>query len=280
MPHVINVLVIISVICLGGYFWLLYEKQTTSSLISVGAIGYRLAVMVNYWFMIRLIRVQVQIMSEKEYTKIIMKKMRQSKVFEWIMLTLLSVNSGSVFLYFLPKTLKIQSVGKVLYSIFYGPTQIVFVTIFYFQMSKVNEQFHRLFKQIDDKSYPFKSVKATLLVLYFSTLVQCTLKVPLYFYDSIKLLYTAVLTVTLLCEGWFFVMFPLFMLYLADVNYGINRQNTVSKRLNLNIQDESIKSNTSSLYDASVRLTQDSALQEQKGVDLENPDDNDHLLEK
>ena len=146
MLHFINLSVIISHICLGGYFWLLYEQQSKSSLVSVGAIGYRLLIMVNYWFMIRLIRVQVQIMSEKEYTKIIMKKMRQSKVFEWIMLTLLSVNSASVFLYFLPKDLEIQSIGKILYSIFYGPSQIVFVTIFYFQMSKVNEQLDRLFK--------------------------------------------------------------------------------------------------------------------------------------
>ena len=52
--------------------------------------------------MIRLIRVQVQIMAEKEYTKIIIQKIRRSKMFEWILLVSMTVIITCYVVYYLP----------------------------------------------------------------------------------------------------------------------------------------------------------------------------------
>ena len=183
--------------------------------------------------------------------------MRQSKVFEWIMLTLLTVNSASVCIIYLPKGLISQSIGKMLYTVFFGPTQIMFMTLFYFQMRKVNEQFYRLFQQINDKSYPNKLIKVIFFILFCSTLIQCTLKVSIYFFDSIKLVYTAVLLMTVTCEGWFFVMFTVFMLYLADAKYDKKLQNTFNQQCNNKIQNQSNISNLNSSNDTSLLLIQD-----------------------
>ena len=156
--------------------------------------------------------------------------MRQSKVFEWIMLTLLTVNSASLSIYYLPKGLIDQSIGRVCFSILFGPTQIMFMSIFYFQMRNVNAQFHRLFKQIDDKSYPKKSIEAILLNLYCTTLAQNVIKIILYFFTGYKLLYQAVLMITLLYEQWFFTMFTLFMYYLVDFKYDIKRKKSGNQK--------------------------------------------------
>ena len=43
-------------------------------------------------------------------------------------------------------------------------------------MSKVNEQFDKLFKQLKDGSYPNKSIKAGLLFLFSSFLVYNILR--------------------------------------------------------------------------------------------------------
>ena len=84
-------------------------------------------------------------MSEKEHTQTIIKKMHQSKVYEWIMLILLTLSNTSLFIYYLPKDIINKSIGKILYSLIFGPTQLMFMTILYFQMKEVNEQFYRLF---------------------------------------------------------------------------------------------------------------------------------------
>ena len=71
MPHVINILTIFSGICQCYIFLYFHRNNTKSILISVTIIGNQLSTMARYRFMIRLIRVQVQIMSEKEVTRII-----------------------------------------------------------------------------------------------------------------------------------------------------------------------------------------------------------------
>ena len=99
---------------------------------SASVIVYRFSNTVNYWFMIRLIRVQVQIMSEKEYTKVIIKKMRQSKEFEWIMLMLLTVNNTILLYHYLLGNESNKSIDQILYNIGYGSIVIIFMSIFYF----------------------------------------------------------------------------------------------------------------------------------------------------
>ena len=91
MPHVINVLGTISCVSTLIFFLQVYRNMFKSGLTTAGAIGFRVSNMLNYWLMFRLIRVQVQLMAEKEYTKIIIKKIRRSKVIEWVMLMLLTV---------------------------------------------------------------------------------------------------------------------------------------------------------------------------------------------
>ena len=73
MPHVINSLAMVTGSCMVIYYWEQYIGQTKSIMVSVSVVAVRLSNMVNYWFMIRLIRVQVQIMSQKELTKTIIK---------------------------------------------------------------------------------------------------------------------------------------------------------------------------------------------------------------
>ena len=68
-------------------------------------IGISLLTMTRYKFMIRLIRVQVQLMSEKEYTKIIIAKIRRSKMFEWILMVLMTIIITCYVGYYLPDSL-------------------------------------------------------------------------------------------------------------------------------------------------------------------------------
>ena len=70
---------------------------------TVNVTVFRLSNMVNYWFMIRLVRVQVQIMSERENTKIIIQKIRRSQIIEWVMLVLLTVNTTSLITNYFPE---------------------------------------------------------------------------------------------------------------------------------------------------------------------------------
>ena len=91
MPHVVNILTIISGTSLSLTFWLIYRDDTKTAFMTVSIIGLWMSNMLRYRFMIRLIRVQVQLMSEKELTKIIIEKMRRSKVIEWILLVLMVV---------------------------------------------------------------------------------------------------------------------------------------------------------------------------------------------
>ena len=66
MPHVINILTVISGISVSYIELQFYLKDTKSVLLSVVIIVFELSNMARYMFMIRLIRVQVQIMSQKE----------------------------------------------------------------------------------------------------------------------------------------------------------------------------------------------------------------------
>ena len=66
MPHVINLLTIAASIFLSIDFWLYSIKDTHSVAISVGIIGNEFSTTAKYVFMIRLIRVQVQLISEIE----------------------------------------------------------------------------------------------------------------------------------------------------------------------------------------------------------------------
>ena len=84
-------------------------------------------------------------MSEKEYTKIIIKKIWRTQVFEWIMMFLMTLNIISLVAHYLPDDLVNKSIANVLYSMVFGPTQLIFIAIFCYQMSEVNKQFHRLF---------------------------------------------------------------------------------------------------------------------------------------
>ena len=86
-------------------------------------------------------------------------------------------------------------------------------------MSTVNEQFNKLFKKIKDTSYPNKSIKAALLLLLSATFVQNTFRFIIKFYPSFKLVFEIILVVTVEIEACFFMMFSLFLLYLADVKF-------------------------------------------------------------
>ena len=103
MPHFVNILVIVSGLSRAINFMQYYRNEIKSELATVSVIVYRLSNMVNFWFMIRLVRVQVQIMSQKERTKIILKKMRLSHVIEWIMLILLTIKTTCLIAHYLPK---------------------------------------------------------------------------------------------------------------------------------------------------------------------------------
>ena len=78
MLHVINILTIISGILFSCIFWRLFKYDTESILYAVCIIGQQSSTMARYRFMMRLIRVQLQIMSEKELTKIIIKQIGRS----------------------------------------------------------------------------------------------------------------------------------------------------------------------------------------------------------
>ena len=60
--------------------------------------------MARYWFMIRLIRVQVQLMSEKELTKVIIKQIRRSKIIEYILTALMTIIMVCFVAYYFPYT--------------------------------------------------------------------------------------------------------------------------------------------------------------------------------
>lgn len=78
-------------------------------------------------------------MAEKEYTKVIIDKIRRSKVNERIMLVLLTVNISSQVTYYIPGDLINPSISANLYSMGYAPTQIVFIGMFTYQLGQVNE---------------------------------------------------------------------------------------------------------------------------------------------
>ena len=128
-------------------------------------------------------------------------------------------------------------------------------------MREVNLQFHRLFTKIEDKSYPHKSIGAILFILIFTMSVQSALKFTLFFFGSIKLLFTIVLLAAVIIEQWFFMMFTLFMLYLADVKHVYKEQTTGSQQHDSQIHCQLNVSDVDSSKDSSFLMIPDSATQ-------------------
>ena len=80
IPHIINILSIVSGIALTINQVQNYRNQTFATFTTVNVIVNNLSSAVKYCYMIRLIRVQVQIMSEIEHTKIIITKIHRSYI--------------------------------------------------------------------------------------------------------------------------------------------------------------------------------------------------------
>ena len=172
MPHAINILTILATFFGTIYYWLFYQGLEQSVLISLIIPGYQLSNLARYRLMIRLIRVQVQLKSEVEKTKIIIKNIRRSKIIEYILFSLLIVVVACYVTFYLPNSLVKQEISDIFYYKISGVSSELFYLIFCYQMSKVNEQFHRLFKSIKVGSYPNKSIKAGLLILFCVFTVQ------------------------------------------------------------------------------------------------------------
>ena len=98
-----------------------------------------------------------------------------------------------------------------------GFSLIIFTNIFCYQMLKVNKQFAIFFKQINDKSYPYRTVKVVFITYYFVSVIGNTIRL-IYYYVGIHV------NIVMLCvivisnfESFFFIMQTLALLYLADV---------------------------------------------------------------
>ena len=86
-------------------------------------------------------------------------------------------------------------------------------------MSKVNQQFDKLFISIKDRSYPTRAITVGLWILFPTFFIFNILRFVYQINSSIKLIYFASNIFAYTYEVWFSVMFTLFMMYLADIKY-------------------------------------------------------------
>ena len=122
MPHLINISTIISGILISYNYWSNFKEDTKTILYSLSVIGHESSTMARYRFMIRLIRVQLQIMSEKELTKIIIKQINRSKIIEYILLALITIIITCFVAFYLPKGIINDHISNFLYFKVVGPS--------------------------------------------------------------------------------------------------------------------------------------------------------------
>ena len=181
---------------------------------------------INIRLVFRLIRTQVQIRSSKEKTRVILKKIRNSKVIEQFMVLLLIVNTVALAVKYLPANLINQVYSSDLYFYVYGPTDVTFMSLFFFQMRNVNQQFFNFFKQIQDHSYPYKTIRVILAILYLVNLVSNIMRFITGLNPSLFPYYFLTLVLNLQYELFFLVLFSFFLLYMADVDFDEGLKNT------------------------------------------------------
>ena len=98
-----------------------------------------------------------------------------------------------------------------------GFSLIIFTNVFCYQMLKVNKQFGIFFKQINDESYPYRTVKVVFISYYVVSMIVNSIRL-VYYYVGIHV-YIGMLCVIVISnfESFFFIMQTLALLYLADV---------------------------------------------------------------
>ena len=169
----------------------------------------------------------MQLKAHRESTAKIIRAIERSKWIEFIVKLLLVIFQLSYFMYYMfGLLLPLNATFRNATITLSGIVLLLFIHIFCYQILRVNEQLAQLFRMINDETYPYKSVKAIVL-LYYAIYLPSNIVNIFWKYWGIDFTYSMLVTlVRYLYDQVFMIMNTLGYLYLADVNFDTKLRST------------------------------------------------------